>query len=691
MGGEVERAAREYLKAALGDAAEFRDGQLEAILALADRGERVVVVERTGWGKSVVYFLATRLLRDRGAGPTILISPLLALMRDQLQMAERLGVRAASINSTNSSDWREIESSLADDTIDLLLVSPERLANERFRQQTLPAIQRGIGLFVVDEAHCISDWGHDFRPDYRRIERIVAALPGGVPLLATTATANDRVIADVVEQLGADVSVIRGQLGRESLRLQVITLHDQAERLAWLADKLPLLPGSGIVYTLTVADALRVSDWLRANDIDAPAYYGGLETSTREALEDRLRRNEVKALVATVALGLGFDKPDLSFVIHFQRPGSAVAYYQQIGRAGRAVESADVVLLAGAEDDEIADYFIHAAFPPAETLADVLRLIEESDAGLTVAEIEAATNASRSKITQTLKILEVDEAIFRQGQRYVRSANAWMPDTERIERVTAARRAELARMRDFVASDQCLMEFLARELDDPAPAACGRCANCREPFIGAEVNADLQQRAIVFLKRAYRPIEPRKRWPGKASRKGSIPGDRQLRAGYALSLYGVAGWGQLVREAKYSGGAFPDELVDAVAEMVERDWQPDPRPGWLTAVPSLRHPMLVPGFAERLASRLALPYREALVKLRETPPQKTMQNSAQQLENIIDAFGVVPDAVSPDPVLLVDDIVDSRWSLTVCGVILVEAGSGPVHPVVLADAGYGNG
>jgi ATP-dependent DNA helicase RecQ len=405
-------AAQEALEATLGEGSEFREGQLEAILTLAENRERALVVQRTGWGKSVVYFIATRLLRDQGLGPTILISPLLSLMRDQLRMAEGLGVKAATINSSNQGERGEVEERLARDEIDLLMVSPERLADQRFQTQTIASIEKGIGLFVVDEAHCISDWGHDFRPDYRRIRRITENLPETVPLLATTATANDRVIADIESQLGPDLKVIRGPLGRESLHIQAIRFDDQAERLAWLAQYLQQVEGSGIIYTLTVADTKRVSDWLIAQEINAPAYYGRVEDADRRRLEDELRGNEIKALVATVALGMGFDKPDLSFVVHFQRPGSVISYYQQIGRAGRAIDRAEVILLAGAEDDSISTHFISGAFPSEEVIEKVLGVLEEGEE-VKQMEITSAVNVPERMITQTLKTLEVEGIVAR--------------------------------------------------------------------------------------------------------------------------------------------------------------------------------------------------------------------------------------------------------------------------------------
>ena len=606
-------------------------------------------------------------------------------------MATTLGLCAVTMDSTNPSSWDDIDAALAADEIDLLLVSPERLANERFRTRTLSSIPRGIGLFVVDEAHCISDWGHDFRPDYRRIRRITKGLPPGVPLLATTATANDRVIHDIEDQLGPDLVVIRGALGRSSLHLQVIQLEDQAERLAWLAEYLMDTDGSGIVYVLTVADARRVSDWLAERGFDAPAYYGGLNSGDRIALEEALRRNGVKALVATVALGMGFDKPDLSFVVHFQRPASPLAYYQQIGRAGRAVERAEVVLLSGREDDAIAEYFIDGAFPPEDVLRDVLAVIDElGDAKLR--DLESRVNAKRSVIERALKILEVDAAIIHEGSAWARTVNAWSADRDRVEGVTDARRAEQQAMQDYVLTTECLMRFLTRELDDPNDEPCGQCAVCAGPFAHPTPDAALVREAQRFLRRSYRTVEPRKQWPaGLESRHGRIPAEHQLREGRALAIYGDAGWGRAVKAGKYGEDGFADELADAMVEMIVEDLKPDPFPKWITAVPSLRDPDRVPDFARRLADRLGVPYRSALVKVADTPQQKLMENSVQQARNALGAFATVPDEISPEPVFLVDDMVDSGWSLTVCGLALAEAGSGPVFPVVLGQTSTGAG
>ncbi len=668
----------------LGPDHEFRTGQREAIEAIARERARVLVVQRTGWGKSLVYWMATRLLRDAGAGPTLVISPLLALMRNQIAMAERLGLKAITVNSSNVEDWTDAVEALHDGSCDVLLISPERLANEDFMARMLPAVQGGIGLFVVDEAHCISDWGHDFRPDYRRIGRLIRTLPRGIPLLATTATANDRVVADVAEQLGSDIRVIRGPLARTSLRLQAITLRDSAERLAWLAEHIPHLPGAGIIYCLTVADTERVARWLQGRGVRAAAYHAGLDGPRRIELEDTLLTNDLKVLVASTALGMGFDKPDLAFVIHFQRPGSVIAYYQQVGRAGRALDDALGIVLNGREDDEIAAYFIDTAFPPAAHMERVLAALESwpGSRGACPSDLEAHVNLRRSQIEKALKLLEIDGAVARERSRYFRTPNAWHPDVERIERVTETRRTELAQMTEYVSHEGCLMAFLARALDDPEAANCGRCAPEAGELLPRTPDPQLVVEAQAFLRHADRPIHARLRWPGAGPLPGAITHPNC--EGRALAIYGDAGWGRLVKAGKYEAGRFSPDLVEAAAEVIRGSWRPEPAPSWVTAIPSRRHPGLVGAFAEALAARLGLPFSHVLAA-RLMPEQKSLENSTKQCENVLASLQVIGD-VPTGPVLLVDDVVDSRWTLTVAGWLLRERGVSAVHPFALAAA-----
>jgi len=574
--GDLETSLQAHLEAMLGPGASFRAGQREAIAAVIDDGRRALVVQRTGWGKSLVYWIATRVRRDTGHGPTLIISPLLSLMRNQIAMAGRLGIRAATIHSGNTGEWDDVRERLAANDVDVLLISPERLGNEAFATDLLPAIQRSIGLFVVDEAHCISDWGHDFRPDYRRIGRILHSLSPVVPVLATTATANDRVVADVAEQLGAGVSVFRGPLARKSLRLEAIQLTDQAERLAWLAQHIPDLPGSGIVYCLTVADTQRVAAWLRSRGIDARAYNAELTSPEREVLEDALIAGEVKALVATVALGMGFDKPDLGFVIHYQRPGSAIAYYQQVGRAGRGVDRAHGILLSGREDDEIADFFIRNAFPPTVNMHEILAALEGRPS-MTIGGLQREVNLPYGKIEQALKLLEIDGAVSRDRGRFARTSMPWEQDEERIARVIATRRQELAQMQAYVTHPGCRMEFLTRLLDDPAAGPCGQCDNDTGTGLSHDVDQDLVVEARTFFRRDLRPIAPRKRWMSEAGETPSGNINPPNEPGLALSVLGDAGWGRLVAQGRASGG-FDSALIAASARAITGHWKPSPAP-----------------------------------------------------------------------------------------------------------------
>src|SRR5580765_386250 len=471
---DFDTATLTALRALVGrDDVEFRDGQLDAVRHLVRDRQRVLVVQRTGWGKSAVYFVATALRRQQGAGPTVIVSPLLALMRDQIAAAERAGIRAVTMNSGNAEEWGDIARALAADTVDVLLVSPERLNNPRFRDEQLPDLTRRCGLLVVDEAHCISDWGHDFRPDYRRIKDLLVALPADVPVLATTATANARVVSDVVDQLGVgghDVLTIRGGLARASLRLGVMPLSAPEQRLGWLLAHLTDLPGSGIIYALTVSAAEDVARALAEAGHAVKSYTGRTDPAEREQLEAALRGNEVKALVATSALGMGFDKPDLGFVVHLGAPYSPVAYYQQVGRAGRATERADVLLLPGPEDKDIWAYFASASMPRQEQADAVLTALAGSAKALSTAALESIVDIRRTRLELLLKVLDVDGAVQRVPGGWTSTGQPWRYDAERYERVTAARLREQDLMVTYEQTAECRMAFLQESLDDDSAA-----------------------------------------------------------------------------------------------------------------------------------------------------------------------------------------------------------------------------
>jgi ATP-dependent DNA helicase RecQ len=667
--------------------ASFRTGQEEAVRHVVNGEGPLLLVQKTGWGKSNVYFIAAKLLREAGQGPTLLISPLLALMRSQIEAAERMGVRAVTINSDNTNEWNAIESRIRDDLIDVLLISPERLANQSFFQDVLAPMSDRIALLVIDEAHCISDWGHDFRPDYRRIERIIGTLPPNLRLLGTTATANNRVLADLRDTLGSRLTVQRGGLARPSLLLQTVRLPNQAQRLAWLAERLREVPGSGIIYTLTVRDAERVADWLRLHGFPVEAYTG--QTGDRRPeLEQALLDNRVKALAATTALGMGFDKPDLAFVFHYQAPGSVIHYYQQVGRAGRALDAAYGVLLSGKEDTDITSYFMRTAFPTRGEVAEVHGALDEAPDGLSVQELTHRVNISPGRIRNTLKLLSLESPapIALDGRRWQLVA-AELTDAfwERVERLTALRYREQAQMQEYVDLRAGQMEFLIDALDGESSALTPPGI---EP-LSTTVDPRLIREAVTFLQRANLRIEPRRRWPGggrpELQQSLQIPADLQAEPGRALCLWGDADWGDLVRHGKYQDQRFADELVDACAKLV-REWMPAPAPMWVTAVPSRRRPTLVPNFAERLAKTLDLPFRVVLGRTKDHQEQKEMENSVYQARNVWESL-VVNSSLPAGPLLLVDDIVDSRWTMTVAAYKLRSDGSDEVVPMALSLAG----
>jgi ATP-dependent DNA helicase RecQ len=692
---QLREDAEEILRRLAGPTASLRDDQWTAIDALVHSGRRVLLVQRTGFGKSAVYFVATALLRRRGAGPTVIVSPLLALMRNQVEAAAGAGIHAATINSANVTEWTDITKSVQAGDVDVLLVSPERLNNPEFRDSVLPELAATCGLLVVDEAHCISDWGHDFRPDYRRIATFLTALPAGVPVLATTATANARVQADVAEQLGADALVLRGPLDRASLRLGVLELPDPAHRLAWLAARLDELPGSGIVYTLTVAATDEVATFLRAQGFAVAAYSGRTENAERESAEADLLANRVKALIATSALGMGFDKPDLGFVVHLGAPPSPIAYYQQVGRAGRAVASADVLLLPGREDEAIWRYFATLAFPSHDHVDRVLDALSTSDRPLSTAALETRVDLRRTRLELMLKVLDVDGAVRRVKGGWEATARPWHYDAQRYGRVARARADEADAMRAYAATTQCRLEYLREQLDDPYAQPCGRCDRCAGAWLDAGVPEGVLEAARRHLGRPGVEIEPRKLWPTGADTlgvpvSGKIAAGEAAETGRALGRLSDLGWGLRLRELMRGGDAdVPDDVFGAVVQVLKA-WDWAQRPSAVVAMGSRTRPRLIGSLARRLAEVGRLSYLGELPRTGGGPPgAAAVSNSVQRLAAVYGGFSVpAPLARSLGelhaPVLLVDDTVNSGWTMTVAARELRLAGTPAVLPLALA-------
>jgi ATP-dependent DNA helicase RecQ len=695
--------AETHLRALAGDEARLRDDQWVAIEALVADRRRALVVQRTGWGKSAVYFISTALLRAAGAGPTVIVSPLLALMRNQIAAAERAGIHAVTINSTNAEEWSETYARVTRGEIDVLLVSPERLNNPGFRDQVLPRLAATCGLLVVDEAHCISDWGHDFRPDFRRLRTLLTELPHGIPVLATTATANSRVVEDVAEVLGLgqeneDVLVLRGALDRQSLYLSVLRLPGQADRLAWLADHLADLPGSGIIYTLTVAASQDIADYLRERGFAVAAYSGQTDHDERVAAENDLIHNRVKALVATSALGMGFDKPDLGFVIHFGAPSSPVAYYQQVGRAGRGVERAEVILLPGQEDEAVWQYFASVGFPAESQVRAALSALEGETKPMSTQALQTRVDLAHTRLEVMLKVLDVDGAVRRVPSGWEATGQPWHYDAERYEKVAAVRRDEQQAMRDYIATTSCRMQFLREQLDDPYAERCGRCDNCRGTAIPTAIDEATVLAAHARLGRAGVTVEPRRQWPAAMKAldvplTGKIAANRLAEPGRAIARFTDLGFGRRVREAldpQAADGPLPEELLRAAVKVLAA-WGWEARPAAIVSVGSLARPLLVQSIAEGLARLGRLLYLGSVAH--GGPPNRGRSNSAQRLRALYGTFALPADlkqalqGLEGKPILLVDDLTDSGWTLTLVTAMLREAGAGPVYPFVLGIAG----
>jgi ATP-dependent DNA helicase RecQ len=677
--------AQELLKQSVSPDVAFRPQQWEAIDRLVNDNDRLLIVQRTGWGKSTVYFIATKLLREQGRGPTLIVSPLLSLMHNQLQDAKaQFGLSAWTINSNNTDEWDEARAAVAQNKCDILLISPERLANSQFRREILSEMDGEFGLLVVDEAHCISDWGHDFRPDYRRIRRILNGLSSHIPVAATTATANNRVVDDITAQV-PELDTVRGDLVRDSLRIQAIKMGSKAKRLAWLAENVASLDGSGIIYCLTTDEVEITVEWLQKFGHDVAPYHGRLDGDRRRKLEDRLMKNEVDALVATNALGMGFNKPDLGWVVHFQRPPNLIRYYQEIGRAGRALDEAKAILLSGENDDEVAEYFIEQAFPKPEAFQAILETLEASDTQLHKYELLKCTNVGWGVADTCLDTLQVENAIIKREDGYERTNKDWSYDHERIESVTQHRWEELERIQQFVATDQCLTRFIDDELDGSLGSDCGQCANCVGAFVPSAVKKEkLVDVAVDHYKdTSASEISARYYLPKRDGGRSVIDDDRNAEDGRVLTTLGDPGWGARVSEQRDTG-QYSVDVVSAAVELYQ-EWSPSPAPTWVTAIPIWDGTGQVASLAEQIATELDLPYVEALEQTSEVQPRERLANSYQKRWNVEDTM-VATDDICADPVLVVDDLVDSRWTFTEAAFVLRDAGSGPVYPFALAEA-----
>lgn len=684
---DIYNKSASILKDLYGEAASFRDGQYEAIEATMTH-KRTLVVQKTGWGKSLVYFICTKLMRMQNKGVTVVVSPLLVLMQNQIEAANKLGLKCEVLNSTVRDRREEIIYALENDEIDLLLVTPETL----FRDDVQSRVGNiKIGLFVIDEVHCISDWGHDFRLEYSRLKDVISILPLSTPVLGTTATASERVVSDLKKQFGNDVYISRGPLSRESLNIQILHLRNKAERYAWILQNIEKLDGSGIIYCLTQRDCDYLADFLKNNGIKAEAYYSRKDKDGETAnalIEEKFRKNEIKAVVATVKLGMGYDKGDISFVIHYQMPMNIVSYYQQIGRAGRKIDNAYIFLMFGQEDEEINNYFIDTAFPSETETNNIIEVVKNSN-GISVNGILEQINIRKARADKALMFLVNDGFIRKDGAKYYLNPKPYFYDKEHYDNISNIKRQEMAQMKELTTTKMCYNKFIVNCLDDNTATNCGKCSNClgRE-ILGSNISKDYYEKALRYIECLIIPITPRKLWP-----VGSVFGYKKIRfvngEGICLSKYGDAGYGELVKRDKYSRSeVFCDELLGKSAKILKQ-FVEEKKIKAVTCVPSLRS-NIVKDFSERLAKKLNLPFYDLLDKT-QASRQKNMENSTHQCNNAFDSFYLKNGAFVPKSVLLVDDVVDSGWTLTVCGYKLMENGCEEVFPFALADSSQREG
>lgn len=688
MENNYEKRAIEILQSAYGKDARFRDGQLASILAVLNK-KKILVIQKTGWGKSVVYFIATKILREEGAGPAIIVSPLLALMKNQVASAQKLHMQVATINSDNREEHRRIYANL--ENYDAIIVSPERLSDEAFMDNL--ANLRKIRLFVVDEAHSISDWGHDFRPDYQRIVKLLNHFPADIAILGTTATANQRVIEDIQRQLGDDLQVVKGDLMRENLAIQVNPCQSDEKRLAWLAQYLQtdekLKDKQGIIYCLTQRDCETVAEFLKRYGISAEAYHSGLEKDdVHDVAQERITlfdQGKVRILVATIKLGMGYDKSDVGFIIHYQLPQNLISYYQQIGRAGRDGEKAYAILLHGPDDEETLEAFIKNAQADPKLLDTIMREIHN---GIKAQELLANINIKPSKLEEALKYLSIHDYIYKDRGVYRKNTALTFhseEETKKQEALNAMREKELDKMKDFLTLGTCFMQFVLKELDAfDTKTECDICSNCtRKYLIPISVQPEYVDAATLFLKNKHGRILPRKRWADNRH----IPEELRFQTGWVLTNEYYSEIGKLVKNGKYKENRFSNELVELSKEYL-KDVMKE-HIDVVTAVPSLRRPKLVPDFAQRLADELHIPFKDIIHKVKQTDEQKLFQNSYMQQMNIENSIELTDD-IRDKVILLVDDMVDSKWTFTVISAKLLQAGAKAVYPFALAKTGKGD-
>lgn len=638
------------------------------------QGKRVLAIQRTGWGKSLCYQLTSFYYPHM----TLVFSPLKALMRDQCQRCNEIYHIPSALVSSDFSPEENDETlkKATEGKIKILYIAPERLDNPSWQTYVL---QMNISMVIVDEAHCISTWGHDFRPHYRRIVTLLSGLPDNVPVLALTATANRRVEQDIKQQVGINAIVKRGSMLRPNLHLNVIHCDGDREKLAYLAVHIPRWRGSGIIYTGTQNSAEMVAAFLQQQGVKAEYYHAGREDSERQLIEQGLMTNQYKVICSTNALGMGIDKPDIRFVVHYHIPASPIHYYQEIGRSGRDGKDSICVLLYDAEDLNIQHHFIQGAKPSGQQYEKVLTLIRSDPQGWRLNDLLLDTGFSRNALQNILVDLE-DQGLLQRMKldgktTLYRSGNLGEIDVTLYESVRVQKELELADMEKYAQKDDCLMDYLASYLGDNSGTCCGTCGNCNpQSWISLPIPQSISANVVNFLERIFLP---------RIGKRGNIK-QPVHEAGWALSYHGNTRIGKLVRASKYEGaGPFAEELVDRAVEVI-RTRYPVVELEAVISIPPTKSGNLVEDFARRVAGKLGLPYMSVLIKQRTTQEQKVCTNALQKKKNVKGAF-VISDfsQMMGRTFLMIDDIYDSGYMLREVGVTLMQAGARAVYPLTI--------
>ena len=649
----------------------FHRGQHTIIEQLV-QGRRILAIQQTGWGKSLCYQMASLYYPYL----TIVFSPLKALMRDQCQRCNDVYDIPSAIVS---SDFSEAENDATlrqavEGEIKVLYIAPERLSNIVWQNYIS---QMRISMIVIDEAHCISTWGHDFRPDYRRIVRLLDAIPKSTAVLALTATANKRVEVDILQQMGVGVQVLRGSMLRSNLHLHVIHVKGDQEKLSYLAEILPYTLGTGIIYTATRPDTEIVAAFLQCQGLAAEYYHAGRDNDVRQEIEQKLMANHYKVVCSTNALGMGIDKRDIRFIIHYHIPGSPIQYYQEIGRAGRDGQVAQCVLLYDPEDLRIQEHFINQAKPASMQYATILSHLEANAGGLGQNEIMRITGFSQTATRIILKDLQDQGFIERDAKKryFAATDRPGQIDFSGYDIIRQQKLRELSDIQRYALHQGCYMTYLTTYLGDSLGSACGACGQCQPTnFFTMQVSESVQEATQRFLEDGYLP---------RIEKRGTTKTPAH-EAGWALSSHGTSRIGRLVRACKYeNAGPFPLSLVARAVDVL-RTRYPIAEINGVIGIPPTRSGTLVEDFARQVAAGVNREYLPVLVKVRETLEQKYLKNRLQKEDNVKGAFAVQsPELVAGRTILLIDDIYNSGRMLQEAGRTLIRAGARVVYPLTI--------